>query len=62
MQFNYQNWSTIVYVDVPLISSDHVYPLGSNMFLQMEAILIYFQWLVVHHKVLYWAPYFSLSI
>ena len=52
----------MVYVDVPFSGLDDIYLIESNMFLLMEAILTYFQLLVVYHKVLYWVHYFSSSI
>ena len=51
-----------LFVDTPLNGLDHIYLIESNMFLLMEVILTYFQLLVVCHKALYWAHYFSLSI
>ena len=55
MQFYYQNWNIMVFVDELLNGLDHIYLIDINIFLLMEAILSYFQLLVVYHKVLYWA-------
>ena len=52
----------MVFVDVPFSGLNHIKVIESNMFLSMEVTLTYFQLLVVYHKVLYWAHYFSLSI
>ena len=47
---------------VPLRDLNLILVIESNMFLLMEITLTYFQLIVVYHKVLYWAHYFSLSI
>ena len=49
----------MVFVDVPLNGLDHSFLIANNMFLLMAVVLIYFQLLVVYHKVLYWVHYFS---
>ncbi len=62
IEFCFQNWNIMVFVDVPLSGLDHICLIDNNMFLLMEVILTCFQSLVVYLKALYWVLYSSFSI
>ena len=59
IEFCFQSWNIMVFVDMPLSVSDYIFLIESNMFLSMDVTIAYFQLPVVYHKVLYCTYYFS---